>query len=665
MTDDFSTELRTELLDDFYAECDEQLSLVREQLLLLEASFAASASNPAALESLYRGVHSFKGNAAIVGLGSAETLAHAVEGLLGSLTRGESDVSAATLDLVARAAHSLEQIVTAFRLKHPAPDITALLDGLEPYDGASPSPLGSPSRPVTVPTAQKALLPGETSWRVLFSPSAELDARGINVTAVRARLAQAGEVVSSAPRIQPGGVMQFDFTLIRLGPPTEIETWAADGITWEQINAVAEPVLVDEDRAADIAGGSMFIAPSHVVRVDLGRLDELMRITGELVVHRLQLEERIARFASGDAGLQEVNHGLARLLAELRSAITRVRLVPIGEVFTRLPFVTRDLTRETGKRVRLVIEGEDTEVDKFLVERLKEPLLHLVRNAVSHGIELPDVRAARGKPPEAVVLLRASAVGDTVVIQIRDDGRGVDLTRVAERAHALGLPVPEPLDHAALLNLLCASGFSTRDHADRTAGRGLGMAVVAETVRDLSGTLTLETEPGAWTQFTIRLPVTLSITNTFVVSVGAVTYVVPRSFIGEVMQVFTRDIRRLEDVDFIAYRDGVLPLVRLRTLFGADSDEGAQVAILVVSSDEGLSGLVVDRIKGQREVVVRPMRDPLIHVRGISGATELGDGEPVLILDPIALTQARARSHRILSSATPWSRDPVPQRQTA
>jgi len=678
MSPDPSPELQAELLDDFYAECDEHLGNLRAQLVLLEAALAKSETDPAALESLYRSAHTFKGNAAIVGLASAEALAHATEELLRGLTRGEIELTAATLDLIGRAGHKLEQIVTTFRLKQPMPETATLLARLQTCSEVTGSDAGPAiAAPAPSTAADQCLL----AWRATFSPSAALEARGINLKAVRTRLAALGRTRPTPPAIHPGGTMTFGFTLALREIPADLAAWASDGIVLMPVGETEagrraagsrppddseRPRSKDGTTNADSAAGgtapaSMFIAPSHIVRVDLGRLDELMRITGEMVIHRSRLEERIARTAGDRTALQEVNLALGRSLRELREAITRVRLVPIAEIFTRLPFVIRELNRESGKKLNLVLEGQDTEIDKYLVERLKEPLLHLVRNAVSHGIESPEERHARAKPAEATLLLRAAAVGDAVVIQIRDDGRGVDVDRVVQRAAALGLAVPPHLDGVALLNLLCAPGFSTREQADRASGRGVGMAVVASTVRELGGSLALDTSPGQWTQFTLRLPLTLSIAETFIVSAAAQTCAVPQGCVEEIIHIAAAQVHRVRQTEVVPYRSGVLPLVRLRSIFGAEPAPGAQLTVLVVGSERGSAGLVVDRVHGQREVVVRPMSDPLIRVPGISGATELGDGKPVLILDAIALTSGAVRPRPTGATVTtPLPATPLP-----
>lgn len=461
--------------------------------------------------------------------------------------------------------------------------------------------------------------------------------------------------------MKPGGQVRFIFTVVVRQPPVDPASWQADGIELAAETATPAPPDRNAAPAAERAPATPTASPesagtappepgdralpSHFVRVDLSRLDELMRIAGEMVIQRSRLQQHAGLLGPAGAPLREVDVALGRSLRDLRAAIIRVRLVPVHETFSRLPFVVRDLARDSGKKVRVELEGQDTEVDKYIVERMKEPLLHLVRNAISHGIESPAARRAAGKPEEATVLLRASASGDSVRIDVRDDGRGIDARQIAAGARAAGLEVPSPLTSADVLRLICTPGFSTREQADRVAGRGVGMAVVDTAVRDLAGTLALTTEPGQFTQFTLRLPLTLSIVEAMIVSAGAQTCAVPRAALEEIVSVPAADLRTIHQAEVCPYRGTLLPLVRLRTFFGTEPGGQPELPILVVATETGVTGLVVDRVHGQREVVVRPIRDPLVRVPGVTGATELGDGRPVLILDAPALT-ARAGALR-------------------
>jgi two-component system, chemotaxis family, sensor kinase CheA len=314
--------------------------------------------------------------------------------------------------------------------------------------------------------------------------------------------------------------------------------------------------------------------------------------------------------------------------------------------------VVRDLKRGSDKAVRVVLDGNQTEIDKYVVERLKEPLLHLVRNAFAHGIEPSADRVAAAKPEEATLTLRATSSGEFVIIQIRDDGRGVDTARVVKRAQKLEVVVSATPTPAELLKILCLPGFSTREEADLASGRGVGMAVVANTIQELGGTLTLETWPGNGTQFTLKLPLTLSIADAIIVTVGDQTCAVPQAAVNEIVQFRASEVRLIKETEVAPYRGGLLPLVRLRKLFGAAALERETMTSLVVSSERGSTGLVVDRVVGQREIVIRRLMDPLVRVSGISGATELGDGRPILILDPNAITQGVVRPTKLSDSAS-------------
>jgi two-component system chemotaxis sensor kinase CheA len=370
-----------------------------------------------------------------------------------------------------------------------------------------------------------------------------------------------------------------------------------------------------------------------------------MRFVGDMVVTRARLEDtlnRVEQYVPSQQWrrLQEHSSVLERQLRDLREGVMGVRLVPVGEIFRRMPFVVRDLARDNGKRVRLDLVGQATEIDKYLIERMMDPVLHLVRNAISHAIEVPEERKGAGKSPEGTVRLGASTAGESVVLEIADDGRGIDVEAVADRARRDGMTVPDgPTDSRALLDIICASGFSTRDEADRASGRGVGMAVVRSTVEELGGTLAVETERGRGTTFRITLPLTLAITDAIIAQVGDHTFAVPQSAVREVIEVDAASLRSIERNELITYRGGTLPMVRLAKLFSIEAGSRTRFHAIVVGAGLAAVGLLVDRIAGQREIVVKTITDPLIRVDGVTGATELGDGRLVLILDVGALSR--------------------------
>lgn len=648
MSSDFSPELRRELLDDFYAECDELLEGVRTNLVQLEQTVAQRLPATSTIDRLFRGLHSLKGISAIAGLRPAEDLAHAMEDLLRALLRAGAPPTAEAIDLLLTSAQRLEQVVASHRVEKPLPEIAELAGRLRKQAGAPQQETKvvtppSPADAVTDPLAD-ARARGLSLWRGIFSPTPELDRRGVNLAAMRERLGKLGEILSVVPVIRPKQPIEFIFTIGGPTDPGDPGAWAEDGVRFERIADESTASTTERADRDENAVETLSLTPSHIVRVDLSRLDELMRITGEIVIQRSRLEERIIQTTGEmDGALKEANLALARSMRDLRKAISQVRMVPIAEIFTRMPYAVRDLARGSDKKVRVVLEGHQTEIDKYLVERLKEPLLHLVRNAFSHGIETAAEREAAGKAPEATILLKATSAGESVTIQVRDDGRGVDAATIAARAKRLGLAVPERMDAAGLLAVLCLPGFSTRDEADRVAGRGVGMDVVANTVRELGGVLTLETAVGRGTEFTLRLPLTVSIADALLVAVGAEVCAIPQTAVDEIVQVSTGEIRVINEAEVVPYRGGLLPFRRLREMFGMAPMEGTQLTLVVVSSERGATGLAVDRMRGRREIVVRPLTDPLVRVPGFSGATELGDGRPILILDPAAVTKGVVR----------------------
>jgi two-component system chemotaxis sensor kinase CheA len=635
MSDELPQGLRPELLDDFYAEFDELLVALRDGLAKMEQAGLGSAATPERVEGLLRTVHSIKGISAIVGLRPVELLAHAMEGELRTFSKKSARMTSDKFDAFAAATQRLDQMVADHRAGRSIDDGSDVLKQLTAKAGSHAGTGAGRPASAAASDAEMTGLP----YRATFSPTSALNQRGINVNGIRSRLLALGDINHATPSVHGPGMISFEFDLNLRHPPEDTAGWEADGVVFTALHSDAKPTV----DAALTPAQTVSLSSAQTVRVDLARLDELMRLTGELVIHRLRLDERLAREAPGSEALQEVNLSLARTLRDMRDGIVRARMVPGAEIFERIPFVVRDLVRGSEKKARVVLEGQSTEIDKFVVERLKEPLLHLVRNAFAHGIEDPGERIAAGKPSEGTIRLQASRDGTHVAIELSDDGRGVDFEAVAKRARRLGLVVPDALTSDAVLKILCTPGFSTRDEADRAAGRGVGMSVVQNVVHELGGTLSLATQPGKGTSFTLRLPLSLSIMAAIIVGVGNEWCAVPQSAVDEVMRVSTKEIRLIKRTEVIPYRGGLLPLVRLTTTYRLPASTGESAVVLVLETNEGATGLVVDRVRTQLEIVVRPLTDPLLRAKGVSGTTELGDGRPILILNPSALAEGVVR----------------------
>lgn len=637
-------------MDDYFAEAEEHMVSVRRALLTLEGTVGTSL--PAAvLEDLFRSVHSLKGISAMVELREAEILAHQMESCLRAVRQGQLLLTAANFEVLVDGARLLDAVIAAYRNGRPVPSVGAAVRRLEALarEGQATS-AGEASA-----DAQGGALSRGKVWKVTFAPSLELVARGVKVDSIRSRVLQIGQVLEVAPKVLAGGGISFEF-LVETDQEQELASWRDDGVTYEAVTDVPatlgharppgtfpEAAAAGDERRAD---GATVVGPTNFVRVDLARLDDLMRLVGDMVVTRARLEDTLSRIERHVPfqewrTLQEHSAGIERQLRDLREGVMRVRLVPVGEIFRRMPFVVRDLARDSGKRVQLDLAGQSTEIDKFLIERMMDPVLHLVRNAISHGIETPAARAAAGKPPEGVIRLSAATSGETVVLAISDDGRGIDLQGVADRARAADMPIGDgPIDSRALLDIICSSGFSTRDEADRASGRGVGMAVVRNTVEELGGSLAVDTTAGQGTTFTITLPLTLAITDAIITHVGEHTFAIPQAAVREVVEVDASALHPIERNELMTYRGGTLPMVRISKLFSIPVASRARFHAIVVGAGLAAVGLLVDRIAGQREIVVKTITDPLIRVEGVSGATELGDGRLVLILDVSALSRS-------------------------
>jgi two-component system chemotaxis sensor kinase CheA len=379
---------------------------------------------------------------------------------------------------------------------------------------------------------------------------------------------------------------------------------------------------------------------TDTIRVKFRRLDELLNLVGELVILRTRLNhaEEALRNTYGKAATQELQETLEqveRTVGELQEGIMRARMLPIGHVFGKLRRVVRDLSQE--KKVRLVLRGEGTELDKTVVDELGEPLLHLVRNALDHGIEPPQERRLRGKPQEGLLEVSAVQESSYVLIQVRDDGRGLQPERIKARAVEAGILDPEEQpDEQRLLELLFAPGFSTRTEATEVSGRGVGLHVVRRNIQRLGGHVDVESTPGQGSTFTIKLPLSLAIIPALMVEAAGQDFALPLSAVQETLRLRAQDIHVINGQEVLDYRLGVLPVVRLSRFLNLSETKEPRYLVLLGRAQQRLA-LAVDALKGQQDIVIKPLEGTPAY--GISGASILGDGRVVLIVDVLALWQ--------------------------
>ena len=377
---------------------------------------------------------------------------------------------------------------------------------------------------------------------------------------------------------------------------------------------------------------------SSFVRVRADKLDELITLVGELVI--ASAGTALAAQRAGDVAAVEAAATMAQMVEEVRDRALKLRMVPIGETFARFTRIARDLGRELGKEIDLELEGTETELDKSMVDRIADPLLHLVRNAIDHGIETAEQRRERGKPTAGRLRLNAFHDSGSIVIEVSDDGDGLDRKRILERARERGLIAPghAPGDDE-IHRLIMQSGFSTAKTVSNISGRGVGMDVVRRNVESLRGTLSIDSAEGRGTTFTLRLPLTLAIIDGFLVGVDKSSYVVPLEMVIECLELSAEDRTRIAGSGYINLRGEVLPLLRLREVFEAHGDTGRRENIVVVSHAGRRAGFVVDTLLGEFQTVIKPLGRLFERLSGISGSTILGNGDVALILDAPALVE--------------------------
>jgi two-component system chemotaxis sensor kinase CheA len=437
---------------------------------------------------------------------------------------------------------------------------------------------------------------------------------------------RAGVDGTPVPQTGVGFAERLDTVVLRLSAPEENES----------------PQV-----AAERGGAASAKSRPRTIRVDIARLDVLLDLVGELVITKnriMQIGTALAR-DDGDpaklfADLNAASALLARTSTDLQEAVMHARMVRISGVFERFPRVVRDLAKAHGKEIELTIEGAETDLDKTIVDEIGEPLMHLVRNCIDHGIESPKRRRECGKPEAGRIELRAAHEGNSVVVQISDDGGGVNLDRVRERGIALGLINPDARQtERELLELLFVPGFSTARSVSELSGRGVGMDVVRRAIGRLSGTLEVASRPGLGTTFTIRLPLTLAILGALLVRIAGELYAIPLDAVSVSLRIDAAEIADTQTGEMFAHREQVLPLIRGAEFFelGALPKKDDDVLVVVLRAANREVGLVVDEFVGDQEIVVKPLSELVGPVAGIAGGTILGDGSIALIVDPNAL----------------------------
>lgn len=615
----------------FLAESREHLSACNQLLLEWERRPAA----PEPVGGIFRAVHTVKGMAATMGYARVADLAHRMENLLDHLRRGGQPPADETIQLLFRATDALEKAVDlAVAGRERDADVAGVAAELD-RTMARLAPAQPAAEPEFVPPPMADIGSGGRLIQVFLRPEAQI--KGGRAMLIIRKAQSLGSVHGIAPSPAAFEAEDFDgrvgFRLDTTHTAAEIEAAIRSVGDVERVTVGGG---ADEDEhvtPVESAGGR-----SRHIRVDLRRLDALMDLIGELVTARGRLNELAAE--KRDPMIDDVAIQVSRLSSDLQSEIMQARMTPVWQVFDRFPRLVRDVARQLEKQVVFKVEGKEIELDRAILDEIGDPLVHLLRNAVDHGIETPAERRKHKKKPEGAIVLSAVRERSSVAISITDDGRGIDRAKVLAKALREGLVEAhtEALSDDQLLRVLARPGFSTAATVTSVSGRGVGIDVAMTKIRALGGSIEIRTEPGKGTTFLLRLPVTLAIVRALIAAVGAERYALPLTYVAETAEFGNISMTTMEGREAMVLRDRVVPLVHLRSLLGVGGDAPPpRRPVIVVEMGERRTGVVVDGMLGQQEIVVKGFEAPQGTLPVFSGATIMGDGVPALILDAAGL----------------------------
>jgi two-component system chemotaxis sensor kinase CheA len=664
----------------FRTEAAEQLELIEAGLLDLMRDL----SDRAQIDAVFRGLHTLKGSGSMFGFDQLAAFTHHCETAFDRVRKGEAPATKELVGAVLDAQGHMQALLENPNGDHETMS-SVLLEKLRRAVGAAGSHAPTTASASVQPVAAPAASAGKAkTWHLKFSLPANSMVNGTNPLGLLDELRELGEcrieadtdaippladleprdlhigwtvhLTTEKPRsdiedvfifVMDDMVMELNERQTQTEPvPAPVAAKPEQPIEDEPSKAAAQPVDAGKAQPADVKSQKQ----ADNVRVPALRLDEMMDRVGELVIAQSRLSQMAN--SAADLGLRSVSEEIERLAGELRDTMMVLRMMPVASLFSRFRRLVHDLARETGKDIELVTEGEGTEVDKTVIDRLADPLVHLVRNSIDHGLESPDDRVAAGKPVTGRVFLSAHQTGSEVVISIKDDGRGIDRQRVRAKAEANGLIQPgAQLTDKELLQLIFQPGFSTAEKVTNLSGRGVGMDVVKKTIETLRGAIDITSEFGKGSEIALRIPLTLAIIDGLLVRVGNGRYVIPLAAVEECLELSVEQDLRSRGRSFISLRDDLVPFLRLRELFRTGTEPDPYQKVVVISTGSERVGLVVDQIIGDHQTVIKSMSKLHDHVSTFSGATILGDGNVALILDVVHLIAAGQHQEAQLRAA--------------
>ena len=630
----------------FFEESREGLEAMESGLLALEQGSRDSEL----VNSIFRAAHSIKGGSATFGFDNVAALTHVLETLLDELRSGVRTVSPPAIDAMLASVDVLRALLAEAEHGHPAD--AAAVAAIHAQLAAVVASNGT----VVEAAATTQVADAAEGWQINFSPAPSLFMSGNDPLRILRELKHLAPLDVSCRIDRLPGFEQMDpleaylaWDLGVLGPVPRADVeeafaWVVDDCELDiRPRQPAKAVQAAAEADSNASGptpaakpGAAGEAAESSIRVSVDKVDGLINLVGELVITQAMLKQVSSLLDPVQcerlfAGLDL----LERNTRDLQEAVIGVRMLPVDAVFRRFPRLVRDLSARLGKQVRLRMIGESTELDKGLIERIADPLVHLVRNCIDHGLEMPQARLDAGKDATGTITLAASHQGGHIVIEVSDDGRGFDRDRILAKALEKGLPVPENPTDAQVWDLIFQAGFSTAEAVTDLSGRGVGMDVVRRNIQGMGGEVQLESGTGKGTRVVIRLPLTLAILDGMSVSVGGETLILPLSYVIEALQPQSADIRTLAGQSrVLSVRGEYLPLVSLTQQYSLGTEDPVDSPVVVVVESDGQKlALEVDELLGQQQVVVKNIEDNYRRIDGVSGATIMGDGRVALIVD--------------------------------
>lgn len=665
----------SQYLDVFLEESKEHLESLNQRLLQMEKNHGDIES----LNEIFRAAHTMKGMSSTMGFEDLADLTHHMEDVLSDLKEGILQTSPYVVDVLFKCFDRLQLMIDNIESGETGvmdnSDLLAILKNIKTGNveetsltkpNIEPESKNEPIKDNTgksfmlndydLTIIQEAASKDYKIYYMSIEVSPECLMKAVRAFMVFKSLEEDCEIIKSIPSAQDldEGKFESGFELFlisktdqetiaaRVNKISEIQLAKIEKMDVETLSATPPEVntVAEKTDDANLNHGDMGTKKNHkikqTVRVDIDRLDNLMNLVGELVMHKGRLEQ--IGNTQKNTVLNETIEQINRVSNDLQSVVMKVRMVPIEQVFNRFPRMVRDLAKELHKEVDFIIEGKDTELDRTVIDEIGDPLVHLLRNALDHGIESPQDRTQKGKQPVGVVILRARHEGNNVYIEVEDDGEGIETDKVLRRAvekEYISAKQAEQMTKDEVIELLFRSGFSTSVNVTDVSGRGVGLDVVKTKIESLNGEIFIDSKSGLGTRFKIKLPLTLAIIQALMVSVSKEIYAIPLSSVDETTMITARDIKKVQNQEVIVLRGSVLPLFRLANILEVpehcSNDE--EMYVVVVRRGDKQIGLVVDTLIGQQEIVIKSLGKVLGNIPGIAGAIVAGDGNVRLILD--------------------------------